>query len=84
MGITLKYNGNLNVFGKTLKEYRLQNDLSMEQLSAKFQLLGINLPAQSISLIEKGRRIIKDYELAGYVKIFKISSDKLFNNFFNE
>lgn len=84
MGTTSKYNGKLNVFGNVLKEYRLKNDLSMAQLSNKLQLLGIDLPAQSIHLIENNRRIIKDYELGGFAKIFNISTDKLFKEFYKE
>lgn len=84
MGTTSKYNGKLNVFGKILREYRLQNDLSMAQVSVKFQLLGIDLSSQSIHLIENGRRVIKDYELGGFAKIFGISTDKLFKEFYKE
>ena len=82
MGTTHKYNGNLNILGSVLKEYRLQNDLSLIQLSNKLQLLGIELPAQSIYLIENNRRVIKDYELAGFIRILNISLDNLFNDFY--
>ena len=84
MGKTTKYNGKLNIFGDILKEYRLQNDFSMAQLSNKFQLLGIDLCPQSIQLIENNRRIIKDYELGGFLKIFNVSADKLYKNFYKD
>ena len=83
MGITHKYNGKLNIFGNIIKKYRLENDLSLIQLSNKLQLLGIDLPAQSIHLIENDRRAIKDYELCGFSKIFNISIDELFKDFYN-
>lgn len=84
MGTTLKYNGQLNIFGPIIKEYRLQNDLSLEKLSAKLQLLGINLPSQSLHSIENDTRAIKDFELMGLVKILNIPILNLFDNFFRE
>lgn len=79
-----KYNNNLNVIGEKVKEYRELNRLSQSQLSDKLQLLGIDIPKNSIQRIEKGKRTIREYELAGLSKVLKISTDKLLEDFLNE
>lgn len=79
-----KYNEKLNVIGNTIKYYREKNNLSQMDLSNKLLLIGIDIPKNSIQRLEKGNRIIKDYELAGFSKIFKISIDELLKDFIEE
>jgi len=79
-----KYNNNLNVIGEKIKYYREMNNLSLSQLSDKLQLIGIDIPKNSLQRLEKGKRIIKEYELAGFSKVLKVSTDKLLEDFFNE
>ena len=74
---TIKYNGSLNAIGKTLKEYRIKNNLTQEQLTAKLQVLGININKNSLQKVERGNRIIKEYELAAFTIIFNVSADEL-------
>ena len=79
-----KYNDNLNVIGNKIKYYREINNLSLSQLSDQLQLLGIDIPKNSLQRLEKGNRIIKEYELAGFSKIFKVSTDELLKDFMKE
>lgn len=79
-----KYNDNLNVIGSKIKYYREINNLSLSQLSDKLQLLGIDIPKNSLQRIEKGKRIIKEYELAGLSKVLKVSTDELLKDFIKE
>lgn len=58
-----KPNGRCNISGVRIKAERENAKLSQEQLAAKVQLLGLNMTQQSISRIEKGERIVADYEL---------------------
>ena len=58
-----KYNNNLNVVGKVLKEKRLGANLSFEKLSNKLMLLGINIPDSSLFRIENNQRTVRDYEI---------------------
>lgn len=58
-----KPNGRRNISGVRIKAERENAKLSQEQLAAKVQLLGLNMTQQSISRIEKGERIVADYEL---------------------
>lgn len=76
-----KYNGKLNVIGKKIKYYREKGNLSQQGLVNKLQLVGVDIPKNSLQRIEKGNRIIKDYELAGFAKVFKISADTLLEDF---
>ena len=47
MSLIAKFDGNLNVIGRLLKEYRIKKDLSYEKLSAKLELMGISIHKQS-------------------------------------
>lgn len=55
-----KYNENLNVLGYKIREYREKKKLPQAQLSDKLQLLGINIPKNSIQRLECNNRVIKD------------------------
>lgn len=84
MNNSTKYNGKLNVIGKKIKYYREKGNLSQQGLSNKLQLVGVDIPKNSLQRIEKGNRIIKDYELAGFAKVFKISADTLLEEFMQD
>jgi transcriptional regulator with XRE-family HTH domain len=74
---TIKFNGCLNAIGGKIKEYRIKNNFTQEQLTAKLQILGININKNSLQKIEKGNRIIKEYELTAFSVIFNVSADEL-------
>ena len=67
-----KFNKDLNVIGSKIRYYREQKNLSQAQLSAKLELLGISIPKNSIQRLECNNRIIKDFELAGITKVYKL------------
>ena len=79
-----KYNGKLNILGHTLKSYRIKQGWSLAQTSDQLMLIGIDIPRSSIQRIECGDRILQDYELVGFSKIFKISPNVLLANFLKE
>lgn len=84
MNNNTKFNNNLNVIGQKIKYYRELNNLSQSQLSNKLQLIGIDIPKNSLQRLEKGKRIIKEYELAGFAKVLKVSTDELLKEFMKE
>ena len=84
MNNSIRYNNKLNVIGKKIKYYRENNNWSLTQLSNKLQLLGIDIPKNSLQRLEKGNRIIKEYELAGFAKVFQVSTDELLKEFMEE
>ena len=72
-----RFNGNMNVIGRLLKEYRIKKDLSYEKLSAKLELMGISIHKQSLYDIENNKRTVKDYELFGIAYILGIDVNDL-------
>ncbi len=79
-----KYNNKLNVIGSVIKHYREENDLSLTDLSKKLQLYALDIPKNSLHRLENGNRIITDYELAVFSKIFNVSVDTLLKEFLKE
>lgn len=84
MNNSKKYNDKLNVIGLKIKYYREKNNWSLSQLSNKLILIGIDIPKSSLHRIETGGRVIKDYELAAFSKVFKISPTILLKDFLEE
>ena len=73
------------LISKNIKYFRLHNNskyssygkMTQEQLAAKMQVEGISLQQKSISRIEDGSRVVADYELKMFAKIFQVSLDFL-------
>lgn len=84
MNNSVKYNDKLNVIGEKLKYYRELNRLSQAQVSNKLQLIGIDIPKNSLQRLENGKRILRDYELAGFSKVFNVSIDEMLKDFIKE
>ena len=79
MGVR-KLNNKLNVISDNLKSYREENNLSQAKLCAKMQLLGIEMHPNDIWRIEANARTVKDFEVWGFAKIFKIKIEDLYIN----
>ena len=78
MSLIAKYDGNMNVTGRLLKNYRIKKSLSYEKLSAKLELMGISIHKQSLYDIENNKRTVKDYELFAIAYILGIDVNDLF------
>ena len=79
-----RYNGKLNVIGEKLRECREDNNLSLEKLSNKLQLLGIDIPKPSLQNIENGKRIVKEYEFYGLCKVLDVPMEEMLKDFIKE
>lgn len=79
-----KYNGKLNVIGLKIRYFREKNGWSLSELSNKLMLQGIDIPKSSLQRMETGGRVIRDYELAGFSKVFKVSPNILLKDFLEE
>lgn len=66
------------VFGKVLKDFRIKNHMTQEQLSEK---LGISL--KYISRIENGNSGIKTMTLINYMNILGITPNTIYSQFIN-
>ena len=78
-----KYNVFKNISGPILKQLRLKDKLSQRALAEKLQLLGIDLTSKEISKIENDTRLVQDFELFAFAKIFNVSAD-IFNTIINK
>ena len=76
-----KYNNQLNVTGKKIKELRVKNNLSLSGLSTKLALMGIDISKHSLHKLETGHRILKDYELFGLSMVFKVPIEDFISDF---
>lgn len=70
-------NGQRNICGKKLKEFRKQSKFSQDTLAAKLQLKGLDVSQTTISLIETEKRIVTDFELKYLAIVLKVSIDEL-------
>lgn len=69
-----------NMIGAKLKQYRLEQELSQQQLSDRLETEAVYICRGSISRIEDGSRTVTDMELYGLSKILK----KPIESFFDE
>ena len=70
------FNNVKNISGEKLKELRKNANMSQQDLAEKLQLEGIDLTCKEISKIENNNRLVQDFELFAFAKIFKISADE--------
>lgn len=75
------FDGNKNIISKTLKMYRVKNELTQSQLAAQMQTLGVNIDQQMISKIEHNTRLVTDYELVFFCRLLKITPEQLLADF---
>ena len=79
----IEYNNNKNIIFRQLKAARKKAGISQKELAAKMQILNINIDQQMISKIENNRRIVTDYELACFCKIFSVDEKELLKDYYN-
>ena len=71
----VKYNDFRNISGKKLRVLRISANLSQQELAKKLQLEGIDLTSKEISKIENNKRLVQNFELFAFAKIFGVSAD---------
>jgi len=79
----IEYNAQKNVVHQQLRKARTAAGVSQSQLAAKMQTLGVNIDQQMISKIENNNRIVTDYELACFCRIFCIDEKDLLKDFYD-
>ena len=79
-----KYEDNLNVIGPILREKRKEKNISLEALSSKLLLLGINIPVTSLHRIENNQRTVRDYEICALSVVLDISPIDLLEPMINK
>lgn len=69
--------GLCNASGPRIRILRESCGMSQEQLASALQLMGLNLNQKAISRIETGERIVPDFELLYFAKVFQVSLTEL-------
>lgn len=64
--------------GPNIRKYRLQSHLTQEQVTAKMQLMGLNISRSIYSQIEGGTYNIRISELVAMREIFNINYESFF------
>lgn len=59
----LNFEGKRNISGERVRMARLERRYSQQALAAKVQTEGVILEQDAISRIERGERMVQDYEL---------------------
>ncbi len=72
-----KYNGKCNACGGIIRDLRRKKHLSQNELAAKMQVLGVDVEQTTISRIETGERVVPDYELRAFAKVFGVKMEDL-------
>lgn len=67
-----------NITGHKIKELRILNKMTQQQLATKLNLLGLNIDRPMISKIENKTREVDDIELKKLSKVFKVDVNELF------
>ena len=79
-----KYEDNLNLIGPIIREKRKEKKMSLESLSAKLLLLGVNIPVTSLHRIENNQRTVRDYEICAISVVLKINVTDLLDPITNK
>lgn len=72
--------GKKNLIGQNIEKARKRAGISQEQLSAKLEVHGLSICRDSICRIEKGTRLVTDYETVMIAYVLNISIDVLFTD----
>ena len=60
-----------------LKKKRLEKKFSLEALSNKLLLLGVNIPSSCLYRIEHNQRTVRDYEICAIAVVLNIDVSEL-------
>ncbi|MBE6934420.1 MAG: XRE family transcriptional regulator [Ruminococcaceae bacterium] len=69
--------GNRNIIGAKVTRARIQHNMKQNELLAKLQLVGVDISAPALSLLEGQKRPVFDYELVAIADILRVSVDWL-------
>lgn len=62
-----------NVVGRNIRKYRIERKWSQEELSRRLEGRKLYICRGSISRIERQERMVTDYEVWDFAKVFKVS-----------
>ena len=65
------------MIGPILRQKRKEKNISLEALSSKLLLLGINIPITALHRIENNQRTVRDYEICALSVVLEIEPIEL-------
>lgn len=77
MFINKGVNGENNLCGKQVAQYRKQQGKSQRELADALQLLGLDVDKNAIQRIEAGKRFVTDIEIVYLSRALKVSVSSL-------
>ena len=77
MFINRSENGENNICGKKVAEYRKQMKKSQRELADSLQLLGLDVDKNAVQRIESGKRFVTDIEIVYMSKALNITVEEL-------
>ena len=79
-----RYNDNLNVIDPILRQIRAEKRISLETLSSKLLLLGVNIPVTCLHRIENNQRTVRDYEICALAVALNVDVSEFLNPITNQ
>ena len=77
MSINKTENGENNICGKNVSEFRKQLNISQRELADRLQLIGLDIDKNAIQRIECGKRFVTDIELKRLSEVFNATYEQL-------
>ena len=74
------YDGAKNISGERIYLARTSRHMTQQELAAKMQVEGVTIEREAISKIETGDRLVTDYELLAFARVFRVSLNWLVEN----
>jgi len=69
-----------NVVGDNIKKYRIERNMSQQELSDKLEMYAIYVCRGSVSRIERHERTVTDYELRALSQVLEVPMEDLFED----
>ncbi|MBP3604453.1 MAG: helix-turn-helix transcriptional regulator [Lachnospiraceae bacterium] len=69
-----------NIVGDNVRKYRIERNMSQQELSEKLETYAIYVCRGSVSRIERHERTVTDYELRAIADVLKVSIYDLFED----
>lgn len=68
----------MNIIGKKIREIRMQQGLTQDQLATECCLLGFDLSRSTLAKIESQNRQVTDFEIRDFAKVLKVNEGDFF------
>lgn len=77
MFINKTSDGNNNICGRKIAQFRTEMHISQRELADRMQLVGLDMDKNAIQRIEAGKRFVTDIEIVGFANVLQKSFEEL-------